>query len=47
MPDFEFLGFIPFDSSIIEADLEGRAPFEKNPEGLRVVKDMIKKLVQG
>jgi len=44
MPDFEFLGFIPFDSGIIEADLEGRAPFEKNPEGLKAVKEMIDKL---
>jgi CO dehydrogenase maturation factor len=44
MPDFEFLGFIPFDSGIIEADLEGRPPFEKNPQGLGAVKDMIQKL---
>lgn len=47
MPDFEFLGFIPFDSGIIEADLEGRAPFEKNPQGLSAVKEMIKKLGEG
>ena len=47
MLGFEFLGFIPFDGSIIEADLEGRAPFEKNPEGLKAVKEMIKKLAHG
>lgn len=46
MPDLPFLGFIPFESSIIEADLEGLPPFEKNPEGLRAVKEMIKKLAQ-
>jgi CO dehydrogenase maturation factor len=44
MPGFEFLGFIPFDSGIIEADLEGRAPFEKNPEGLKAVKEMLTRL---
>lgn len=44
MPGFEFLGFIPFDGRIIEADLEGRAPFEKNPEGLKAVKEMLRLL---
>ena len=41
MPDFQFLGFIPFDSNIIEADLEGRPPFEKDPVGLNAVREMI------
>jgi CO dehydrogenase maturation factor len=27
---FTFLGFLPYDNQIIEADLEGRAPFEKD-----------------
>ncbi len=44
MPDFEFLGFISFESGIIEADLEGRPPFEKSEEGLEAVKMMVKKL---
>ena len=44
MPDFDFLGFIPFETGIIEADLEGRPPFEKNAEGLEAVRMMIKKL---
>lgn len=44
MPDFHFLGFIPFDGRIIEADLEGRPPFEMNPEGLILAKEMIRKL---
>ncbi len=26
---FHFLGFLPYDNQIIEADLEGKAPFEK------------------
>jgi CO dehydrogenase maturation factor len=44
MPDFQFLGFVPFKSDIIEADLEGLPPFEKDQEGLMIVKAMIEKL---
>ena len=44
MPDFDFLGYIPFAGEIIEADLEGRPPFEKDPVGLNAVKEMLKKL---
>jgi CO dehydrogenase maturation factor len=41
MPDFQFLGFIPFSGEIIEADLEGRPPYEMDPAGLDSVKGMI------
>jgi CO dehydrogenase maturation factor len=44
MPDFDFLGFIPFAADIIEADLEGRPPYEKDPVGLDSVRKMIEKL---
>jgi len=44
MPDFDFLGFIPYRSNIIEADLDGRPPFEKDRETLDAVKEMIKKI---
>ncbi|MBW1785827.1 MAG: AAA family ATPase [Deltaproteobacteria bacterium] len=44
MPDFDFLGFIPYKASIIEADLEGRPPFEKDTETLAAVNDMLVKL---
>ena len=44
MPDFDFLGFIPFSGEIIEADLEGMPPFEKDHEGLSAVKEMLVKL---
>ncbi len=44
MPDFQFLGFVPFKNDIIEADLEGLPPFEKDQEGLMKVKAMIEKL---
>ena len=42
--DLQFLGFIPFRENIIEADLEGLPPFEKDQEGLEAVKAMIDKL---
>jgi CO dehydrogenase maturation factor len=44
MPDFQFLGFIPYRTDIIEADLEGRPPFEKDKEILEVVREMLKEL---
>ncbi len=45
MPGFDFLGFIPFAADIIEADLEGRPPFEKDPAGLDAVRKMMDKLI--
>lgn len=45
MAGFQFLGFIPFRDDIIEADLEGLPPFEKDPQGLMAVKEMLEKLV--
>jgi CO dehydrogenase maturation factor len=44
MPDFDFLGYIPFAGEIIEADLEGKPPYEKDPVGLEAVTDMLEKL---
>jgi CO dehydrogenase maturation factor len=41
MPNFNFLGFLPFNESIIEADLGDRPPYELNPEGLKIVSEMI------
>ncbi|MEW6665645.1 MAG: carbon monoxide dehydrogenase accessory protein CooC [Thermodesulfobacteriota bacterium] len=47
MPDFDFLGFLPFDSEIIEADLEGVAPYERTPQAVTLVREMIDKLAKG
>ncbi|MBN1847263.1 MAG: AAA family ATPase [Deltaproteobacteria bacterium] len=44
MPNVDFLGYIPFATEVIEADLEGRPPFEKNQEGLLAVREMISRL---
>jgi CO dehydrogenase maturation factor len=41
MMNFNFLGFLPFNESIIEADLDDRPPYELNPEGLKIVSEMI------
>jgi len=44
LPDFDFIGFIPFTTEIIEADLEGRPPYEKDPRSLEAVRAMIQRL---
>jgi CO dehydrogenase maturation factor len=44
MPDFDFIGFIPFNEQIIEADLEGRPPFEKDARTLEAVRAMLSAL---
>ncbi len=44
LPDLEFVGFIPFSTRIIEADLEGRPPYEKDPAALEAVKAMLGRL---
>ncbi len=44
MRDFEFIGFLPYRGEIIEADLNGRPPFENDKEDLSAVREMLKKL---
>ncbi|GAH87236.1 unnamed protein product, partial [marine sediment metagenome] len=41
MTNFDFLGFIPFNEKIIEADLDEKPPYEKDPEGLEIVSHMM------
>ena len=41
MEDFNFLGFLPFNDDIIEADLDDKPPYELNPDGLEIVSHMI------
>jgi len=43
MPEFKFLGFIPYRPDIVAADREGIAPFENDKETLKVVKAMVAK----
>ena len=44
MPDFDFLGFMPYRGEIIEADLSGRPPYEKDKESLEIVRAMLDKI---
>jgi CO dehydrogenase maturation factor len=46
LPGFTFLGFLPYNNEIIEADLEGKAPFEKDTVLYREVGLFIDQLVQ-
>ena len=42
--DFEFLGFLPYDEALIEAELNGTSPFDVESPSKAVVKAMISKL---
>lgn len=44
LPDFEFLGFIPYDNALIEADLDGRSPYDTLTTAKDVVTDIIGRL---
>ncbi|MDM8524575.1 AAA family ATPase [Desulfococcaceae bacterium HSG8] len=44
LPDFEFLGFLPFDDKLIEADLNGVSPFDTDSRAKTVVTEMITRL---
>ncbi len=41
MPGFEFLGFIPYDDAIIEADLTGESPYSRKTEAISIVRKII------
>jgi CO dehydrogenase maturation factor len=43
LKDFEFLGFIPYDEALIEADLEGVSPFDVESTAKENVNMMISK----
>jgi CO dehydrogenase maturation factor len=42
--NFEFLGFIPQDEALIEADLDGVSPYDVDSIAKTNVKEMIAKL---
>ena len=44
LPDFEFLGFLPYDEALIEADLNGVSPFDVDSPSRKQVGAMISKL---
>ncbi len=44
LKDYEFLGFIPYDDNLIEADLNGVSPFDSESVAKENVKAMISKI---
>jgi CO dehydrogenase maturation factor len=44
LPDFEFLGFLPYTDALIEADLKGKSPYDVDSPAKERVREMIKKL---
>ena len=47
MPDLPFLGFVPADAKIVEADLAGKPPHEGNPVFLQVMGGIVDQIVSG
>jgi len=45
LPDFEFLGFIPYDQAIVDADLAGRPLFGASPRIIEEVRNIYKALL--
>lgn len=44
LPDFEFLGFLPYDNRLIEADLNGISPFDTDSSAKTELKNIIERL---
>jgi CO dehydrogenase maturation factor len=44
LPDFEFLGFLPYNDALIEADLNGKSPYDVDSPAKGMVQEMIKSL---
>jgi CO dehydrogenase maturation factor len=45
LPGFEFLGFIPYDQAIVEADLANRSLFESSPRIINEVRNIYRALI--
>lgn len=45
LSDFEFLGFLPYDSALIEADLQGVSPFDVDSEAIREITRIVSQLM--
>ena len=41
MPGFPFLGFLPYDLKVVEADLEGKPPYGENPDFLKAIEKIV------
>jgi len=47
LSDFEFLGFLPYDQEVIEADLEGISPYDRDSVVKEVAGLIVDKLLAG
>ena len=47
LPGLEFLGFIPYDEAIVDADLAGRSPLEASQPAKAAVKEIYQGLLAG
>jgi CO dehydrogenase maturation factor len=41
---FDFLGFMPYDNALIEADLQGKSPFDVDSAAKRIMQEIISRL---
>jgi CO dehydrogenase maturation factor len=44
LPDFEFLGFLPYSDPLIEADLHGKSPYDVDSPAKGIVQQLISRL---
>lgn len=47
LPGFEFLGFIPYDQAIVDADLANRSPLEASQKAKAAVREIYQGLLAG
>jgi len=51
LPEFQFLGFLPYEESVIEADLDGRSPYDAQSslrgEAEKIVDRLLKEVESG
>ncbi len=45
LADFDILGFLPYDPDLIEADLDGRSPYDTNSDSVARIKKIISGLI--
>ena len=45
LPGFEFLGFIPYDQAVVDADLAGLSPIDSSQQVIAAVKDIYQALL--
>lgn len=45
LPELEFLGFIPYDQAVVNADLANRSPLDASPQVIAEAKNIFRRLV--